>query len=117
MGLGTMLPFIERARADMPHKTSSMGLCDKRSILKDHEQSEKLLALTMSRDEILRTVTYSKEIMRQRARLIREHERARLAYAEDLRGRPDEINMLMEEFMDPLEERTPISCWSKANGD
>ena len=59
----------------------------------------------MSKDEILRTVTYSKEIMRQRARLIREHERARLAYAEDLRGRPDEINMLMEEVMDPLEEQ------------
>ena len=88
----------------MAHKTFLMGLCDKRSILKDYEEAEKLLALTMSKDEILRTMTYSKEIMRQRARLIREHERARLAYAEDLRGRPDEINMPMEEDMDPLEE-------------
>jgi len=99
-----LLPFIERASGDMAHKTFLMGLCDKRSILKDYEEAEKLLALTMSKDEILRTMTYSKEIMRQRARLIREHERARLAYAEDLRGRPDEINMPMEEDMDPLEE-------------
>ena len=36
---------------------------------------------------------------------LREHERARPAYAEDLRGRPDEINMPMEEVMDPLEEQ------------
>ena len=100
-----LLPFIERASGDMAHKTFLMGLCDKRSILKDYEEAEKLLSLAMSKDEILRTMRYCKEIMRQRARLIREHERARLAYAEDLRGRPDEINMPMEEVMDPLEEQ------------